>query len=214
MKALIAALTALMMFGSIATAELPGETQTGTISLAANATTGYAWTGFVIGGDAVEIDSNEGTYIPDDNPDGLTGVGGTPSFTVTAVQPGRSIILFDYLRPEDRASEDQRIYLAIVDEEMNLSLSDVTEYSPIEGVVTGIDADNRSATLNTEDRGEVIVRFGENDSLPTQDEHIRAYTDGIMTMSLPPIVNAIAWEHVPSDLARDAEDAPAEDGSN
>ena len=214
MKALIAALTALMMFGSLAAAAPTGEAQTGTISLAANATTGYAWTGFVIGGDAVEIDSNEGTYVPDDNPDGLTGVGGTTTYVVTAVQPGRSIIRFDYLRPGDRASEDQRIYLAIVDEEMNLSLSDVTEHSPIEGVVTEIDADNRSATLNTEDRGEVIVRFGENDSLPTQDEHIRAYTDGVMTMSLPPIVNAIAWEHVPSDLARDAEAAPAEDGSN
>ena len=84
----------------------------------------------------------------------------------------------------------------------------------IEGVVTEIDADNHSATLNTADRGDVIVRFGENDGLPTQDEHIRAYTDGVMTMSLPPIVNAIAWEHVPSDLARDAEAAPAEAGSN
>ena len=214
MKTLIAALTALMMFGSMAAAAPTGEAQTGTISLAANATTGYAWTGFVIGGDAVEIDSNEGTYVPDDNPDGLTGVGGTTTYVVTAVQPGRRNLRFDYLHAGDRTSDRQKIYLAIVDEEMNLSLSDVTEHSPIEGVVTEIDAENRSATLNTADRGDVIVRFGENDGLPTQDEHIRAYTDGVMTMSLPPIVNAIAWEHVPSDLARDAEAAPAEDGSN
>lgn len=211
MKALIAALTALMMFGSLSAAAPISEAKTGTISLESNATTGYAWTGFVIGGDAVEIDSNEGTHVPDDNPDGLTGVGGTTTYVVTAVQPGRSIIRFDYLHVGDRTSDRQKIYLAIVDDDMNLSLSDVTEYSPIEGVVTEIDAENRSASLNTDDRGDVIVRFGGNDGLPIQDEHIRAYTDGVMTMSLPPIVNAIAWEHVPSDLARDAS---AEEGSN
>ena len=92
MKKWIALLSAFLLTLSCATAESPDAGQTALLSLDANPSTGYAWTGLVLSGDAVQLDSAEGTYIPDEQTDTMTGAGGQTQYAVTAVKPGRSII--------------------------------------------------------------------------------------------------------------------------
>lgn len=82
MKRFIAALAAVLLIFSFAMADTIHETKAVTISLDANATTGYVWSGFVLGGDSVVLSSAEGTYVVDDAPDGMCGVGGQTYYTL------------------------------------------------------------------------------------------------------------------------------------
>ena len=203
MKKWIAILMAWALCAGFAVAESAAGTGSLTLSFDSNATTGYAWTGFVLGGDSVEIDSTEGSYVPDANTGAEVGSGGTTHFTLTAVQPGSSIVAFDYQRAWERKPAQRRVLLAIVDENLNLTAVDVSEDGVLEGEVSSVDEAGHSATLICEDLGELIVRFREGDALPVQDESMRIYTNGTMTMSLPAIVNAIAWERIPPEAARE-----------
>lgn len=197
-----AAALSFTITGAAQTADKPG---TATLVFDANMTTGYSWTGFVLGGTSVELDSMEGSYIEDPNPQQLDGVGGETHFLLTAVEPGESILSFTYARPWEEADETPTVILASVDDDLNITTMDVTESGVLSGTVTEINEDEFSVTLDTEQAGEVIARFPENDSLPVMDEQINIFTNGTMTMSLPPIVNVIAWNTIPSGLAREKE---------
>ena len=50
--------------------------------------------------------------------------------------------------------------------------------------------------------GLIIAVFDAGMELPVADEQIVIYTNGTMTMSLPAIMNVIAWGSVPSESAR------------
>lgn len=207
MKRWIAALVLWALCLSSATAETTDGALSLTIALDSNATTGYAWTGFVLGGDSVTLESADGVYVSDPNPDALCGIGGTTYFTLNAVEPGTSIVQFEYRRAGEHAPAARQLLLVLVDDALNICTQDVTEDSVIEGSVASVDVDEHSATLVTDDLGELIARFRSGDALPTQGETIRIYTNGAMTMSLPAIVNALAWERIPPEAARD--DAPS-----
>ena len=127
MKKWIALLSALLLTLSCAMAESPDAAHTATLSLDANPTTGYFWSGLVLDGDAARLDSAEGTYFPDDQTGTLTGAGGQTRYVVTAVQPGNSILAFEYRRSWEDAALDQKIYLAVVDQALNLTLTEITE---------------------------------------------------------------------------------------
>ena len=127
MKKWIALLSALLLTLSCAMAESPDAAHTATLSLDANPTTGYFWAGLVLDGDAAQLDSAEGTYVPDDQTGTLTGAGGQTRYVVTAVQPGNSILAFEYRRSWEDAAIDQKIYLAVVDQALNLTLTEITE---------------------------------------------------------------------------------------
>ena len=73
MKTWIALLSALLLTLSCAAAESPEAGHTAMLSLNANPSTGYSWAGAVLGGDAVQLDSAEGTYIPDAQTAAMTG---------------------------------------------------------------------------------------------------------------------------------------------
>ncbi len=178
------------------------------ISFEANMTTGFAWNGFVFSGDCVELDSAEGSYVTDevdeaDEP--LCGVGGTTYYTLTPVKPGRSLVLFDYTQGWEPEFADRVVMLVTVDEDMHLEAMDITESSRIEGTVVSVDEETREVLMESEELGDLIATFEEDMELPFVDEEIMIYTDGIMTMSLPAHVNALAWETIPSELAREME---------
>lgn len=201
-KKMIAAAIAGMMLYSF----IPAHAEdTVTLDFDANATTGYAWTGFVLGGDSVELEDYEGVYVEDENTEGLTGVGGKTTFTLKALQPGRSIVLFEYGRSWEMDIEQTAIILADVDEAGNLTTMDISDTSIIDGTVTEILEEEGSVMINNEVQGDIIAAFPEDMEMPFVDEDVRLYTDGVMTMSLPPMVNVLAWGSAPSELAREGE---------
>lgn len=223
MKKLISILCAVLMLFTCAIAEETNDTVTGeaeqmmnaflneipepsvgtvTVTLDANITTGYEWTAFVIGGDSVVIDDENSCYVPDSNPDLLDGVGGAHIFILNAVQPGESIVRFTYARGWDASSAEYVYLLFSVDEDLCIYTLDVTETGVYDGIVTAVDEQEHAVVLLTERMGEVIARFDENEMLPVEGEHIQVYTNGVATMSLPAIVNVIAWSTVPGEQAR------------
>lgn len=179
--------------------------KTVTLSFDSNATTGYSWTGFVLGGESIELDSMDGVYIADDNPEMLDGVGGETVFTLIPQKEGRSILSFTYGRSWEDSMEDETLILADVDAELNISTMDVTESSPIQGIVTAVDSEEHSVTLESETAGEIVAVFEENLELPVEEEEVCIYTDGTMTMSIPAIVNVLAWKTIPNEYAREEE---------
>ena len=174
-----------------------------TLPFKANITTGYQWTAFVIGGDSFEIDEENSGYVSDPNPDFRDGVGGTHYFKLNALKTGESMIRFTYSRGLDDVAEE--IYmLIVVEDDLLMYAIDVTEAGVYDGIVTDVNADDHSVLLNTDRMGEVIARFDENEALPAQGEHIMVYTNGTATMSLPAIINVIAWNTVPGEEARES----------
>ena len=174
-----------------------------TLSFDANITTGYQWTAFVIGGDSVEIDEENSGYVSDPNPDLKDGVGGTHYFKLNALKPGESMIRFIYSRGLDDVA-DESYMLVVVEDDLLIYAMDVTEAGVYDGTVIEVNAEEQSVLLNTDRMGEVIARFNENEALPVQGEHIMVYTNGTATMSLPAIINVIAWNTVPGEEARES----------
>lgn len=200
MKKLIAIIAALALLFTAAFAET--EDKSRTITLSSNATTGYIWTAFVIGGSSVTVDSDNGIYIEDPNPEMMDGVGGKTQFTLTPVQAGESIVLFNYARPWEPEPDQTLVLLVSVDDDFNMFVMDVTEGGVLTGTVISVDEEDHSVLMNTERQGEIIARFDAEEPLPAADEVITIYTNGAMTMSLPAIVNVIAWASVPGEMAR------------
>ncbi|MGN0794561.1 MAG: protease inhibitor I42 family protein [Aristaeellaceae bacterium] len=207
MKKWIALLSAFLLTLSCAMAESSDAGHTAMLSLDANPSTGYSWVGFVLGGDSVQLDSAEGTYIPDEQTDLLTGAGGQTQYVITAVKPGNSIITLDYRRSWEDETLEQRVYLAVVDQELNLSMEDVTETGVLQGTVLSIDEAEHTAWMKHDTLGEILARFSPEMDLPALDEQIVIYTDGTMTLSLPATTNVLAWSPIPP--VGDGEDADA-----
>lgn len=202
MKKIIAVLLVFMFVLPCALGEAFYETNAVTIAFDANSTTGFAWSGYVFAGDSAILDSEEGTYIVDSAPEGMTGVGGTTYYTLIPTQPGQSIVVFYYGRSWENDIATQYVLLADVDEDLNLSISDVTETGVFTGTVVSVDADDHSVMMQNEELGEVKVYIMEDMEMPVVDETIVIYTNGVMTCSLPASMGAIAWASVPSDTAR------------
>ena len=205
MKTWIALLSALLLTLSCAMAESPEAGHTAVLSLIANPSTGYSWAGAVLGGDTVRLDSAEGTYIPDAQTAAMTGAGGQTQFVLTAVKPGSSVITFDYRRSWEDTALEQRVYLAVVDQALNLTLTDVTETGVLQGAVLSLDVENHTALIEHDMLGEILARFSPEMPLPALDEQIVICTDGTMTLSLPAMVNVRAWCRIsPADASDDA----------
>lgn len=75
----------------------------------------------------------------------------------------------------------------------------------VEGTVTEI-AEDRVTILRGDELGEVVLTLPENAPELEIGQSVIAYTTGIMTMSLPPIMNAIAFEFEADEPAEEAED--------
>jgi inhibitor of cysteine peptidase len=92
------------------------EVQSGrnfTITLEANATTGYQWQfSRPLDAEAIQLISSE--YIADKT--GLTGSGGKQVWVFKALKSGKSSIVFQYLRPweKDNPPEKEEVFQVIV----------------------------------------------------------------------------------------------------
>ena len=212
MKKLISILTAMMLLFTFAAAEQADNSDKNgfnavvdsvTVAFDANATTGYQWTAFVVGGNSVMIDEENSGYVSDANPNLLDGVGGTHYFVIKALQPGESIIRFVYSRGWEEGIADETYLLVTVGEDALIDVRDVTMDGVYGGVVVEVNEAEHSVLISTNRVGDVVVRFDENETLPAEGESILVYTNGTMTMSLPPIVNAIGWSTVAGDMARE-----------
>ena len=200
MKKWIALLSACLLTLSCAMAESPDAGKAALLSLDANPSTGYAWTGAVLGGDAVRLDSAEGTYIPDGQAAEMTGSGGQTQYAVTAIRPGSSILTFDYRRSWEDTALEQRVYLAVVDQALNLTVTDVTETGVFQGKVLSLNAEEHTALIAHDTLGELAAQFGPETDLPAPDEQIVLYTDGTAAESLPAAMHVLAWRCVsPAD---------------
>ena len=153
------------------------------------------WTAFVLGGDSVVISETSHGYRFEPDSDGA--VTGLSCFTLCAAASGESVIRF--------MGTQEVLILASVSENMVLSVKDVTDSGPLSGVVTHVNAVERLVTFYSETHGEVTAVLPDEMALPVEDELIRVYTNGVMTNSLPPRVNVIAWEAIPLPEQREDE---------
>lgn len=76
----------------------------------------------------------------------------------------------------------------------------------VEGTVTEV-AEDRVTILRGDELGEVVLTLPENAPELEIGQNVIAYTTGIMTMSLPPIMNAVAFEFEAAEDVGDVEDA-------
>ena len=101
--------------GDPATVEVTPAAQTGTtveasvgdtvvVSLDANATTGYEWA--FVAGDTFTIESSE--YVPDPNPSGLSGSGGTQVVKLKVTKAGSSELTGTYARSWETPAPDAK----------------------------------------------------------------------------------------------------------
>lgn len=182
MKKWISLLSALLLMLSCAMAEPSDTAHTEILSFDANPSTGYSWVGFVLGSDAVRLDSAEGTFIPDDRTDALCGAGGQTQYAVTAVKPGSSIIAFDYCRSWEDTIPEQQVYLAVVDQNLYLSLMKIDN---LQGTVLSLNEENHTALMKHDMLGEIPVQFSPDMSLPPVGYPIVVRMDGTMALSFP-----------------------------
>lgn len=169
-----------------------------------NETTGFSWTAFLLNEGVVELTKPEGEYIPevsDKDPDTL-GAGGMHRFEITAVAPGETIVLFHYSRGWESDDMITKAYWVCVTEDGNMEIRDLEGYAPLIGIVSSTDTEEGTALIETETHGEVLARFPENMPLPTVNEQVKIWFNGVMTMSLPGQINVIGWETIAPIQAR------------
>jgi len=84
------------------------------VKLRSNRTTGYSWAEIKDKTDAKILKSYGGNYEVNAHPEGMVGVGGTETFTFTAVAPGRTGIALGYARPWEKDKEPAQSFKATV----------------------------------------------------------------------------------------------------
>ena len=84
------------------------------VKLRSNRTTGYSWAEIKDKTDAKVLKSDGGNYEVNAHPEGMVGVGGTETFTFTAVAPGRTEIALGYARPWEKDKEPAQSFKATV----------------------------------------------------------------------------------------------------
>ncbi len=102
MKRIISACIVLTMIAML-TGCGKSEPQTMTLSLDSNPTTGYTW---MVDQDKELFDVSE-EYVENDHEEGMVGVGGVQTFTLTPKEAGTCELTFTYRRSwEDPSEED------------------------------------------------------------------------------------------------------------
>lgn len=165
-----------------------------------NPSTGFSWTTFSLVDGIVDVSAGEYTAYESDA--AVAGQGGIYTFKVTANEAGETIVLFHYTRPWQTDEMTTKAYLINVLEDGTMDVRDLEGFAPIIGTVVFVDKEQGSVLLNTETHGEVIARFPADMQLPTVDENVKIWFNGVMTMSLPGQINVIGWETIAPPMAR------------
>lgn len=80
------------------------------LTLPSNPTTGYSW---VITKKASNFASDYNNYIPDENPEGLVGVGGNTEFHIMALKEGKDTMTLQYKQDWDGGEVDSTYALTL-----------------------------------------------------------------------------------------------------
>ncbi len=124
MKKKFAAFLGIMVFVMSGCRSVPDIQNTSVVQLKGNPTTGYTWTAESFPPDIVEITQE---FVQGGKP-GMTGAPGVFYFTVTAVNPGNGMIVFEYRRPwEKKEPEEKHCYTVTVTSEGGLILVEQTD---------------------------------------------------------------------------------------
>ena len=130
-KLFFAALSAVL-FLSACGREAP-EPQKVSISLDSNPTTGFSWQV----SQSEELFTVESVYEADKAGEGLVGVGGTETITLTPVKPGKTEVTLTYARPwEGGEQADQLVYTFEVDKDLQVKTADAYSLSTDEPIAT------------------------------------------------------------------------------
>lgn len=209
MKKMFALLFALFMLCTAAVAEetapftiYPPQKAHASFTLEGNPSTGYFWTAFLVNDGVVTLTDPEGTYTQDPAEEGMVGVGGSYTFEITAEAAGETILLFHYSRGWETETLETKAYLIQVTETEEMFIRDLEGMAPLTGQIVSVDAENRTALVETENQVQVLARFPQDMELPTVDENVNIWFNGVMTMSLPGQINVMGWESVPAENAR------------
>lgn len=140
MKKLIALLMALSLlaFGYAIAESTPA---TVAITFVENPTTGFTWTWTVeSGAKTAPVEMVDNGYTGAANTEGMEGVGGTHSWTLTGKAEGDATVTFVYGQAwEGGEVADTIVYTVHVDKDLNVTVTDVTglpdQYDPKKGVV-------------------------------------------------------------------------------
>lgn len=89
--------------GSIVTVKAGQEVE---VQLDANATTGYNWQYITYVKDEGVVEELGENYVPNDNPDGMVGVGGKSFYKIKTLVPGEAIVVANYVRDADKVNAD------------------------------------------------------------------------------------------------------------
>ena len=125
-KLIVMALVAILLLSACGK-ETPAP-QTVTVTLASNPTTGYSWQAT----QTEELFKIESVYKENDQPEGMVGVGGAETFTLTPLKAGRTEVTLTYARPwEGGEQADQVVYVFEVDKNLQVTM--------LNGYGTGVD---------------------------------------------------------------------------
>ena len=121
-KLLILALAAVLILA--ACGKEAAKPQIVSITLDSNPTTGFSWQV----SQSEELFSVETNYVEDEHEEGLVGVGGKETITLTPLKAGKTEVTLTYARPwENGEQADQIVYVFNVDK--NLQVETVDTYS-------------------------------------------------------------------------------------
>ena len=118
MKKLILALAAVLILTACGR-ETPAP-QSVSFALESNPTTGYTWQV----SQSEELFSVNSSYAEKKHAEGMTGVGGTETFTLTPLKAGKTEITLTYARPwEDGEKADQLVYSFEIDHNLQVTMT-------------------------------------------------------------------------------------------
>lgn len=87
------------------------------LTIDANHSTGYRWVVDDAGSEMFEVESDK--YVEDEHEEGMTGVGGTETFTINILQSGTGGLTFEYKQNWDGGESDGKYDLNVTATEEN-----------------------------------------------------------------------------------------------
>lgn len=94
--------------------------QTVSIALESNPTTGYSWQIE----QSEELFKVESTYAENEHAEGMVGIGGTETFTLTPLKSGKNEVTLTFARPwENGEKADQLVYTFEIDRNLQVKMT-------------------------------------------------------------------------------------------
>lgn len=130
-KYLFLALAAVLLFSACGK-EAP-QPQTASFTLDSNPTTGFSWQVT----QSEELFKVESDYKENEHEEGMVGVGGKETITLTPLKPGKTEVTLTYARPwEGGEQADQLVYSFEIDKNLQIKMTDAYSMGTEEPIAT------------------------------------------------------------------------------